>query len=332
MIPYFTIVIVAYNNGHELQDTLDALAVQEEADFCVIILDNDCPLQSTDALNLPDTRFQIIHSTTNLGFAGGCNLASKDAKSPWLIMLNPDAQPLPNWLAEIKIGISKYNVSMFGSTQIMGDMPDLLDGFGDVWSLFGYCWRGAYGQPIETLPNEDRRVLTPCAAASVYKREFFEKLGGFDDAYFCYLEDVDLGLRMQAIGSDCIQLRKAKVIHIGGSSQDPLSDFALMQSTKNTPRLIIKNAPTLILPLMLALYILSQAWFKLRSNKGCQGQKRWDALKTGLNTTKQHLQARREIKKNSHALIFEFLDLRMKSLRTLPVQSRPMSTKTNSKT
>lgn len=321
----FQIVIVAYNNGPELQDTLDALAVQQETDFCVTILNNNCPLQSTNDLKLPDIRFQIMQSEINLGFAGGCNLASKATETPWLIMLNPDARPLPNWLSEIKTGISKYDVSMFGSTQLIGDMPDRIDGFGDVWSIFGYCWRGAYGRPIETLPNEDRRVLTPCGAASVYKREYFEKLGGFDEVYFCYLEDVDLGLRMQAIGSDCVQLRRAKVVHIGGCSQAPLSDFALMQSAQNTSRLIIKNAPTLLLPLMLGLYILSQAWFKLRSGNSPQGLKRWNATKKGLKNRNQHMQSRRMTQKNSYSQIFEFLDLRMKSLRTLPVQSRSVS-------
>lgn len=325
---FFHVVIVAYNNGPELQVTLNALAAQKETDFFVTILDNDCPLRSTENLILPDARFQSIKSEKNLGFAGGCNLASKNAKSPWLIMLNPDTQPLPDWLAEIKIGIQQYcDVSMFGSTQIMSKKSNLIDGFGDVWSLFGYCWRGAYGQPIGNLPREDRRVLTPCAAAGIYKRELFENLGGFDDVYFCYLEDVDLGLRMRAIGSGCVQLLNAKVIHIGGSSQDSLSDFALMQSAKNTPRLIIKNAPNILLPLMLGLYTLSQAWFKLRSSNSPQGRKRWVATKQGLKFVRQHLQARRRTRKNSLFQILKFLDLQMKSLRSLPIRSRPVSPK-----
>ena len=218
---------------------------------------------------------------------------------------------------------------MFGSTQIMNNNQGLVDGFGDVWSIFGYSWRGAYGNVIAQLPVEDRQVLTPCAAASVYKRELFEKLGGFDETYFCYLEDVDLGLRMQAIGSGCIQLRNAKVLHIGGASKKPLSDFALMQSTKNAPRLIIKNAPTLLLPIMLSLYIVSQVWFKLRSKKSPKSLKRWDALKLGLANIKQHLKSRRKTKQNNHFIILKFLDLRIQSLRTLPIQSRPVAAKMN---
>lgn len=324
MPPYFHIVIVAYNNGIELQDTLNALSTQSESDFRVTILDNNCPLGSTEHLALPDTRFQLIHSSKNLGFAGGCNFACKNTESPWLIMLNPDSRPFQNWLEEIKTGINRYDVSMFGSTQIMGSFPDYIDGFGDVWSIFGYSWRGAYGQTVASIPNLDRRVLTPCAAAGIYRRDFFEKLNGFDETYFCYLEDVDLGLRMQALGSDCIQLRNAKVFHIGGSSESPMSDFALMQSTKNAPRLIIKNAPSIILPIMLMLYILSQAWFRMRSNNSPQGRKRWEALKLGLKSTKLHINTRRQTTRSSNSQILEFLDLRIRSLSTLPTQSRPI--------
>jgi GT2 family glycosyltransferase len=327
VIPLFHIIIVVYNNGPEVQDTLDALAIQKESRFSVTILDNYCPIKSTEYLKIPDTRFKIITSSENLGFAGGCNLAAKNTEAPWLIMLNPDAHPQIDWLSEIKIGIETYDVGMFGSTQIMGQTPNFSDGFGDVWSIFGYCWRGGYGHKMETLPTTDRRVLSPCAAASIYRRDLFERLNGFDEVYFCYLEDVDLGLRMQAIGSGCIQLRKAMVMHIGGSSQKKGSLYSLKQSAKNSPRLILKNAPACLLPIMLSLYIFSQVWFYFRSHNDNQKRERWTSLKLGLKFWRFHLRSRRKTKRISHRQLFEFLDWRINSLRSLPIKSKPAKPK-----
>lgn len=318
--------MVVYRNGSEVQDTLNALALQTDPDFEIIIIDNDCPDRSTDALTLPDERFRILPSVRNLGFAGGCNLGAKGANSPWLIMLNPDAQPHIDWLENIRLGITNYEAAMFGSTQIMGQSSDLSDGFGDVWSIFGYCWRGGYGHEMASLPRTDRHVLTPCAAASVYRRDIFERVGGFDDTYFCYLEDVDLGLRMQAAGSKCIQLRQALVRHIGGSSEKPTGDYALMQSTKNTPRLIIKNAPLLLLPIMLFLFMISQIWFRYRNRDDPQSQQRWAAVKLGWSERQDHFQARRKTSRNSLLMLSKYLAFGKKGLRQLPVKSLPPET------
>jgi len=93
---------------------------------------------------------------------------------------------------------------MFGSTQIDAQRPDRVDGFGDVVSIYGTAWRGASGSPVSGLPVDDREVFAPCAAAALYARDPFLATGGFEDSFFCYVEDVDLGFRLRLGGAQCI--------------------------------------------------------------------------------------------------------------------------------
>jgi GT2 family glycosyltransferase len=322
----FRIIIVAYRNGPELQAALEALAVQTHRCFEVRIVDNQCPDHCTDGLALPDFRFDLLHAPSNFGFSGGCNLGAKNAQTPWLIMLNPDTRPRPNWLEEVANGINRHPaIGMFGSTQISSHDETLSDGFGDVWSIFGYCWRGGRHQRMSSLPLEDRAVLSPCAAASVYKRSLFERVGGFDTAYFCYLEDVDIGLRLQAIGSGCVQLRSALVIHIGGASDKP-TDYAILQTLKNTPRLIRKNAPGFLYPVMLSLFVGSQFWFRIRPGtiNDQETRLRWTTLRIGLARRQMDRTARRMTPRLNIGALTKHLNFNPAALRQKPVQSRPL--------
>lgn len=321
MKPVFRIIIVAYKNGPELQETLKAVAKQTYEAFEVVIVDNACPYDCTAELYLPDARFRILTSDRNRGFAGGCNFGAFDAESTWLVTLNPDAQPLPDWLQAVHHGAERYDCDLFGSTQLRQSDPDLCDGFGDVLSIFGYCWRGGYQLPVSRLPQGDRDVLTPCAAAAIYRREAFEAVGGFDETFFCYLEDIDLGLRLRAQGSPCVQLRDALVLHMGDASEKPSPDYAIHQTLLNMPRLIRKNVPGFLYPIMMTLFISSQFWFKLRLPVDDPArQKRWSIFKEGLKR-QSDAQARRDTSRLNVIKFVKFLSFNMRALRHQPLRT-----------
>ena len=191
------VIIVNHNAGPLLQNCIDALAAQSLAGFEAIIVDNDSSDGSAKALRLPDDRFRLHLAHANLGFAAANNLAAADCKSPWVATLNPDAIAGKSWLEELRSATLRHpGVRMFGSTQLDARKPDRVDGFGDVYSVFGTAWRGASGSPVGALPPDDREVFAPCAAAALYARDAYLAAGGFDESFFCYLEDVDLGFRL----------------------------------------------------------------------------------------------------------------------------------------
>ena len=266
--PWVRVVIVNYNSGPLIQNCVNALAAQSFGAFEAVIVDNASLDGSADQIKKPDARFRLIRSPENLGFAAGCNLGANSAKTPWLAMLNPDAIPNPDWLEQLHLATIRYkSASLFGSKQIMAKTPETLDGFGDVYSVYGIPWRGGYGWPAETCPKEDCLVFSPCAAAALYKRELYVRLEGFDEDFFCYLEDVDFGFRARLEGCKCVQLCNAIVHHFGSAITGRTSDFTIFYSYRNRVWLLLKNVPAVLLPLMVPLYVLAMTWLFLRTRK-----------------------------------------------------------------
>jgi len=217
---------------------IDALAAQSLAYFEAIIVDNDSSDGSAKALRLPDDRFRVHLADANLGFAAANNLAAADCKAPWIATLNPDAIAGKTWLEELRGATLRHpDVRMFGSTQLDARKPDRVDGFGDVYSVFGTAWRGASGFPVSTLPPDDREVFAPCAAAALYARDAYLAAGGFDESFFCYLEDVDLGFRLALRGERCIQVRRAEVKHFGSVTATSSSSTASAIGFGFSPRM-----------------------------------------------------------------------------------------------
>ena len=288
------IVIVAYRSRQELQACVDALAKQTFDGFEVVIVNNDCPEGSTDSLHLPDSRFRIVQAGANIGFAGGANLGAKGAACPWIITLNPDTVPDRHWLAELN-GASQRSpqYDVLSTTLLQAKDPSKVDGFGDVLSIYGIAWRGGSGLDTVQLPQTDRPVFGACGAAAAYRRCVFEAFGGFDEDYFCYLEDVDLAFRLQAAGRECLQVRRAIAAHVGGASSASDPRFAIYQTHLNSLRLIVRNAPAAVMPFMLAAFALAQAYLVARNHSRPETAYRVSGLRDALGTIGPALASRR---------------------------------------
>jgi GT2 family glycosyltransferase len=124
-------------------------------------------------------------------------------------------------------------------------------------------WRGGYGHPLDAV-QETGETFSPCAAAALYSRKAFMEAGGFDESFFCYLEDIDLGFRLRLLGERCIQVRNAVVSHEGSASSGRRSYFTLFHSARNRVWVILKNMPISLLVLLLPLHIMATAWLLFR--------------------------------------------------------------------
>ena len=253
--PWVRIVVVNYNAGPMLQTCVDALAAQTMEAFETVIIDNASTQIPISDLRLPDSRFRIRHAGANIGFAAANNLVAKDSACSWLLTLNPDASPRPNWLAELRAATHRYPwAHMFGSTQLDSADPEIVDGFGDAFSGFGNAWRSVGGRPVTELPEGDCEVFSPCAAAALYAKRAYDEVGGFDESFFCYLEDVDLGFRMRLRGKRCVQVRRAEVLHTGSAVTGRMSDFSVFHTYRNRIWLLVKDIPWPLLAPVLTLH------------------------------------------------------------------------------
>ena len=256
-LPFISVIIVNYNSGPHLKRCLEALAAQTYTRFEVIVIDNASQDDSARRAALPDGRFRLVSLDENLGFAAANNLGAQKARGEWLATLNPDAFAEPDWLAALVQASRRHpRAAMFGSTLVSAEDEGILDGAGDAYMFLGVGWRGGRGRPRPPeLPEGE--VFAPCAAAALYRVRDFLRVGGFDERFFCFFEDVDLAFRLRLAGGYCVQASQAVVRHVGGASAEERSYFAKYHGARNRLWSFVKNMPSpffwIFLPLHLAM-------------------------------------------------------------------------------
>lgn len=223
-----TVVIVNWNGEPFLERCLSALAEQTLKPHDIILVDNASTDRSAAIIQqFPNMR--LIALDRNTGFAYANNLAIRLASeaSVWIALINTDAFAEPRWLEELLLSAQRNPAfAVFGSRLLKASDPSTLDGVGDVYHMSGLVWRMGHGMP--TTAEHEREVFSPCAAAALYRRSALRELDGFDEDYFCYLEDVDLGFRLRLAGYHCLSVPQSVAHHVGsGTTGGQHSDFAI---------------------------------------------------------------------------------------------------------
>ena len=297
-----SVIIVNWNGKRFLERCLTALMDQTVKPHEIILVDNASSDGSAEiARQFPMVR--LIQLDQNTGFARGNNLALKaaSAESKWIALINPDAFAEPLWLEALLVAIeSNPGFEVFGSKLVNTDDPMMLDGAGDAYHVSGLVWRTGHGSPVPTSAESEREVFSPCAAAALYRRSALHELGGFDEDYFCYLEDVDLGFRLRLAGYRCLYVPLSVAHHVGsGTTGGQHSDFALYHGHRNLVWTFVKDMPGvlfwLLLPLHVSLNLVSIIWFALHGRGGVIWRAKRDAL-LGLPKMwrkRQHIQKTR---------------------------------------
>jgi len=253
--PLVSVIIVSYQSGPTLESCLDRLAAQTFRDFETILIDNASTDGAPQAAAKAHPWVDFVEAGANLGFAAGNNFAARRARGRWLVLLNPDAYAEPQWLAELMAGVERHpSVKSFASLQLSADEPGLLDGAGDNVTSAGIPFRGGYGRKAPAVLPEGE-VFSACGAAMLIDRELFLAVGGFDERYFCYCEDVDLGYRLRLYDYPTLLLPKAKVAHVGSASTGVRSDFSIFHGSRNRIWTFVKNTPGWLFPVTLPLHV-----------------------------------------------------------------------------
>ncbi|MCZ2126219.1 MAG: glycosyltransferase family 2 protein [Anaerolineales bacterium] len=310
--PQVSIVIVSWNSGEHLTRCLSLLAKQTFQDFEIILIDNG---STDDALKQAREKFAKMPMTikeleSNVGFAVANNLGAQLAKGKWLALLNADAYPEAQWLeALLKAARDNPRYASFSSRQIQYDHPHLLDGAGDAYHVSGLAWRNGYNLSAEENGLEQREVFSPCAAAALYSREEFLQVGGFDEDYFSYFEDVDLGFRLRLNGGRCLYVPSAVVRHVGSASTGKVSDFVIYHGHRNLVWTYVKNMPALLFWLYLPLHLMMNVFFIFSFIFQGKGDAILRAKKDALRGLFAALKKRRLVQKMKKATLRDLLDV-----------------------
>lgn len=280
-MPHVSVIVVNYNAGDRIERCLKMLTAQSYQDFEVIIVDNASSDDSLVTARKAAPTAVLIENSANLGFAAANNIAASVAAGEWLAFLNPDAYPAPDWLEMLLDATTRFPwADAFGSTQIDAADPEVIDGAGDVFHVFGIPYRGHYGWPVSELPPEGE-CFAPCAAAALYRASVFRALGGFDDSFFCYGEDVDLGFRLRLAGGRAVQVAGAIVHHEGSGISGRYSEFTVYHGNRNRIWTVWKNMPGVFFWPLLPLQILTNLYLLARSFSMGVGPAFWRAVRDG---------------------------------------------------
>jgi len=271
--------------NHTCSVVCQSLQAQTFQDFELILLNNGAsqPPDPEVLATFQDLALKQVHSKTNLGFAGGNNLAARSASGKYLVLLNGDAFPEPDWLATLHQAAQTHPKHCFASRLLLADNPTLLDGEWNVYHASGLAWRKNHNQPAAKSATEPRLVMSACAAASAYPRSAFDQVGGFDEEFFAYMEDLDLDMHLQLAGYPFLYLPQATVRHVGSGSTGYRSDFATYYGQRNLIWVFVKNMPGFLFYLLLPAHIFYNllyllAGFFIPSGKALVRGKR-DALR-----------------------------------------------------
>ncbi len=252
-----SVVIINWNSTKLLKNCIKCLNRQKLSPDQVFVVDNASDDDSKEFFNNAKN-FTPIQLEKNSGFAAGNNRAIIDCNTEFVALLNPDAFPDNYWLQRL-VEAAKQNpeVAAFGSKQLCFADKEIIDGIGDCYHISGLVWRKGYGRIQNSQDLISREIFSPCAAAAMYRRSVLEKVGGFDEDYFCYVEDVDLGFRIRLAGYKAIYVPDAVVYHVGSATTGSQhSDFAVYHGHRNIVWTFIKNMPGLLFYIFIPLHIL----------------------------------------------------------------------------
>jgi GT2 family glycosyltransferase len=177
---------------------------------------------------------------------------------------------------------------------------NVIDGVGDVYHFSGLVWRRGYGRPVTSTDLVAGEIFSPCAGAALYRREALAKVTGFDEDYFCYVEDVDLGFRLRLAGFRSMYVPDAVVHHVGSATTGGQhSDFAVYHGHRNLVWTYVKNMPGWLfwacLPSHIAMNLLAVGVFAWRGKGKVILRAKRDALLglPGMWRKRRDIQSRR---------------------------------------
>jgi len=278
------VLIVNWNGGALLSRCLQSLGGQRRRPERVVIIDNASTDDSLEQAAPWLSMAQVIRLRENAGFAKANNIAAVAAGDvDAFALLNPDAFAEPEWLETLASAAERLpDASAFACQIRLDAAPELLDGAGDTYHVSGRAWRNAHGQPLSAGSARETEVFAPCAAAALYRRRAFKEVGGFDERFFCYFEDVDLGFRLRLRGHRCVYVPGAVVRHVSSALSGYRSDFAVYHGERNAVWTFVKNMPGplfwLYLPQHLALNLATLLFYPWRGQGGAVWRAKRDAV------------------------------------------------------
>ena len=198
--PALAVVTVTHNSANQVRETLLEVSKQLRDRDELVVVDNASTDGTRAAVRGAAPTARLLNQDHNVGFAAGCNAGVAATSAPLVLLLNPDAQPAPGCLDALRRTAAERPAWGAWQALVTMDAGSTINTAGNVTHFLGVGWAGRCGEPVAQAPRTHVEVDFASGAALVLRREAWEEVGGFDERYFMYGEDLDLALRLWLTG------------------------------------------------------------------------------------------------------------------------------------
>ena len=231
----------------------------------VVVVDNASTDDSVRWLSSNFPSVKVVVNSENSGYAGGYNQGLKNLETPYWVLLNSDVEVTPNWLNPLLEAFESHE-NLAACQPKIKDLKnptrfEYAGGAGGFIDYLGYPFnrgrlffteeedRGQYNEPMEVF------WATGCCLA--IRKDVFEEMKGFDEAFFAHMEEIDLCWRIRLKGYSIMAIPTSEVYHLGGGTLDTQSTRKTFLNFRNNLYLLTKNLPQgRLYPMLLVRMIL----------------------------------------------------------------------------
>ena len=264
-----SVIIPVFGDGHHLTNCVDSLLSSRGRALEIVLMDDGSPQPIREFSEREPIR--CYRSERNLGPSHALNRGLEKTTGHWVVLLNSDVRVQPDSLEKLVRALEEHGDYDFAVSKLLKPTdPPAVDCRGDGILIGGGGYRIGHGEDDAAESPAVRPVLGAAGTASVYRRSVLEELGGLDEDFFGFLEDVDVSLRAQLKGYRCLYVPTSVVFHEGGVSFLALGDREVFRLiTRNQIWVVVKNYPGAVLLRALPRLLVFQAlWLALMVWRG----------------------------------------------------------------
>ncbi len=239
-----TIIIPNYNGMRYLEGCLGSLAAQTDRDFEILMIDNGSGDGSVGWVREHYPKVRIRAYRRNTGFCRAVNAGIRLSRTEYVLLLNNDVVCDPEMVSALHGAIlARPDAFSCCAKLLQMSDPSKIDDAGDFYNVFGWAFARGKGKSSARY-TEPEKVFACCAAAAIYRKSVFSRIGLFDERHFAYLEDIDVGYRAMRHGYENWYIPQAIVRHAGSATSGSRHNaFKVRLAARNSVWLVKKNMP-----------------------------------------------------------------------------------------
>ena len=302
-----SVVIPNWNGKHHLATCLDSLRQQTLPPEEVIVVDDASSDGSVEFLRESYPWVTVIARRLNGGFTSTVNAGVAACRGTFVALLNNDTELHPEWLARMVQTLKAHEVAGSAACKMVRFHDrSVLDGAGDFLSRAASPYTRGFGEPDDGRYSVRESIFGACAGAALYRRQVFDSVGGLDEDFIVYYDDVDLAFRAQLAGFTCVYEPAAVCYHKRGATT---GSNAIRLQERNLTAVHLKNLPGPLLLIGFPVLLFSRFRRLYRLVREGAGRPALRGTLQGLRLIPRMLAKRRQVQRSRRVSLRYVLSL-----------------------